>query len=62
MGDEDLDAPHLNLKQFWHKVFDETFEDFSPDEWSLTPTETNITRRGWQKFQDKAKVFQNLLE
>ena len=55
-GFDDI-APHLNLREHWHREFDEIFQDFLPDEWSLEPTNDNMPEaEGWQSFKDGAKV------
>ncbi|XP_078373161.1 receptor-transporting protein 3-like [Oculina patagonica] len=48
-------TPHLNLKEHWHTTFDEMFQAFSPDEWTLEPTKTNMPKK-WRQFKDGAKV------
>lgn len=47
------DTPPLKLKAYWHQTFKRIFQDFSPDEWSLEPTDTPL---GGSKFHDSAKV------
>ena len=49
------DAPHLNMIQYWHETFEQIFEDFSPDEWRLEPTNEPMPK-GWRTFKDSAKV------
>lgn len=53
LADND-DTPHLELKSYWHQSFKRIFQDFSPDEWTLEPTETPL--EGSTKFPDSAKV------
>ena len=47
------DTPHLGLRSYWHQTFKRIFQDFSPDEWSLEPTDTPFE---WRNFDDSAKV------
>ena len=49
------DTPHLNMIQYWHETFEQIFEDFSPDEWRLEPTNKPMPK-GWRTFKDSAKV------
>ena len=49
------DTPHLNMIQYWHETFEQIFEDFSPDEWRLEPTNEPMPK-GWRTFKDSAKV------
>ncbi len=51
----DDDTPHLNLSKHWHRKFDEIFQAFSPDEWTLEPTDNSMPE-GWRRFKDGAKV------
>ena len=48
-------TPHLNLREYWHETFEQIFQDFSPDEWSLEPTRDGMPQE-WQRFKDSAKV------
>ena len=52
--DDDV-TPHLNMREFWHATFDEVFQAFSPDEWTLEPTDSDMPG-AWKRFKDGAKV------
>ena len=48
-------TPQLKLSQFWHTTFDDIFQVFNPDEWTLEPTDKEMPG-DWRKFRDRAKV------
>ena len=49
-------TPELKMSQFWHETFDDIFQDFNPDEWTLEPTNDRGMPRDWRRFKDSAKV------
>ena len=49
------DPPDVKMSKHWHETFDQIFKDFSPDQWSLKPTEAPMPQ-GWRSFKDSAKV------
>lgn len=52
-SDDDI-TPNL-MSEYWHETFRKIFQDFSPDEWSVEPTDDGMPQ-AWQRFKDSAKV------
>ena len=48
-------ASQLVTSAFWHTTFDDIFKDFSPDEWTLEPTDRPMPK-DWGQYKDSAKV------
>ena len=54
-SDDDDVTPHLGMRAHWHESFEQTFQDFSQDEWRLEPTNDAMPQE-WRRFKDAAKV------
>lgn len=54
-GSDDDVTPDLRMSAYWHKTFEQIFQDFSQDEWRLEPTK-DAKPQEWRRFKDAAKV------